>query len=84
MVSTIALLISVLYWTLLHPAVVEYGFLKVWFFPSSDLGTFHCHVSVMENGFLKLWLFFLGTDHSTFTLTYCCGVQLSKSVAFSL
>ena len=29
MVSTIALLISVLYWTLLHPEVVKYGFLKV-------------------------------------------------------
>ena len=29
MVSTIALLISILYWTLLHPTVVEYGFLKV-------------------------------------------------------
>ena len=29
MVSTFAFLISVLYWTLLHPDVVKYGFLKV-------------------------------------------------------
>jgi len=29
MVSTIAFLISVLYWTMLHPDVVKYGYLKV-------------------------------------------------------
>ena len=62
MVSTIALLISVLYWTLLHPAVVDYGFLKVWlFFPWSDLGTF---TFVMKPGFLNMWLFF--TYHENF------------------
>ena len=87
MVSTIALLISVLYWTLLHPAVVEYGFLKVWFFSIQWQGnlSLSCH---RHGKWLSQIMAFLplsrGRDHGSFTLTFCCGVQLSKSVAFSL
>jgi len=40
MVSTIALLISILYWTLLHPTVVEYGFLKT---PLDEFMNFFMH-----------------------------------------
>ena len=32
MVSTISLFVTVLYWTLLHPYFVKYGWLEVWLF----------------------------------------------------